>query len=274
VNGGSRTGRSVQQASSEPTEARAYVRYLDAVGAFDQTRGYKRRALELLEVAPGQRVLDVGCGTGDEVRVLAGRTGPAGQAVGLDRRAGTVAEAHRRAAREGSRAAFVAGDAARLPFPDAGFDRCRTDRVLQHLAAPAGVVAELGRVTAPRGRVVLTEPDWETAVVDAPDAAVTRRIAAARRDRFPSGGIGRQLPRLLHAAGLEPVAVVPHTATLRRLAEADPVCLLRASAAHAATVGAISPAERDAWITALEAADQAGHFFASVTLFTAAGRKP
>jgi SAM-dependent methyltransferase len=260
-------------ARTPPADARAYVHYLDSVSPLEQTKGYKRRTLELLDVAPGQRVLDVGCGTGDEVRVLATLVGPAGQALGLDVREGTVAEARRRAAQEASRAAFVIGRDIRLPFPDASFDRCRTDRVLQHVAEPAWAVAELGRVTKPGGRVVVTEPDWETAVVDAPDADVTRRIAAVRCDRFRSGRIGRQLPRLLHGAGLDPVAVVPHTAVLRRFAEADPVCLLRASATHAATRGVISPAEAGAWITALEAADRDGHFFAAVTLFTAAGRK-
>jgi SAM-dependent methyltransferase len=207
------------------------------------------------------------------VRALARLTGPAGLAVGLDALPGTVAEAHRRSTKEASRAAFVAGGAARLPFPDARFDRCRTDRVLQHVAEPAQAVAELARVTGPGGRVVVTEPDWGTAVVDAPDEGVTRRIAAARCDRFPSGGVGRQLPRLLREAGLDPTTVVSHTAVLRRLAEADPVCLLRASAAHAAAEGAVAPAEAAAWIAALEAADRAGHFLASVTLFTAVGRK-
>ena len=256
-------------------DAQAYVRYLDTVSALEQTRGYKRRTLELLEVAPGHRVLDLGCGTGDEVRVLARLVGPTGWAIGLDVREGTVAEAHRRAAHAGSRAAFLAGRDDRLPFRDASLDRCRTDRVLQHLAAPEQAVAELSRVTRAGGRVVLTEPDWETAVVDAPDSdtELTRRILAARCDRFRSGRVGRQLPRLLHGAGLEPVTVVPHTAVLRRLAEADPVCLLRASARYAAAARLIVPTEAEAWIATLEEADHAGYFFATVTLFTAVGHK-
>lgn len=258
---------------TQPTDTRASVRSLDAVGTLEQTKGYTRRTLELLDVAPGQRVLNVGCGVGDEVRVPARLAGPSGQVVGLDVSEGTAAEARRRAVRETSRAAFVAGRDARLPFPDASSDRCRTDRVLQHLAEPAQAVVELGRVTTPGGRVVVTEPDWETAVVDAPDEDVTRRIAAAHCDRFRSGRVGRQLPRLLHGAGLEPVAAVPHTAVLRHLAEADAVCLLRTSATYAAAAGVLSPTEAGAWIAALEAAERAGHFFATVTLFTAVGRK-
>jgi ubiquinone/menaquinone biosynthesis C-methylase UbiE len=166
----------------------------------------------------------------------------------------------------------VTGRAAWLPFPDASFDRCRTDRVLQHLVEPDQAVAELARVLKPDGRVVVTEPDWETAIVDALDAEVTRRILTARCDRFRSGRIGRQLPRLLRRAGLL-VTVVPHTAALRQLAEADAVCLLRASASYAATEGLVSPTEAAAWIASLEAADRDGHFFATVTLFTTVAHK-
>jgi SAM-dependent methyltransferase len=253
---------------TQPADAHAYVRYLDAVSALGQTKGYKRRTLELLDVAAGQRILDVGCGVGDEVRLLARLAGRAGLAVGLDLSEVALGEARRRDVSAADPASFVAGDAGRLPFPDASFDRCRADRVLQHLAEPYRAVAELARVVRVGGRVVVTEPDWGSAVVDAPDESVTRTILAARCDRFASGRIGRQLPRHLRRAGLDVDAVVPHTAALRRLAEADTVCLLRASASFAVTQGLVSPAEAEAWIATLVAADRDGHFLATVTLLT------
>ncbi len=247
-----------------------YVRHLSAINGLEQTRGYKRRTLELLGVAPGQRVLDVGCGAGDEVRALARLVGLSGQATGIDAGEAMVAEARRRAVAEGSTARFATADTARLPFPDARFDGCRADRVLQHLADPASAVAEMARLVRPGGRVVLAEPDWETYVVDAPDRGLTRRILNARCDRFPSGWVGRGLPRLLRAAGLEVLAVQPMTAVHTRLGEADAVGILRASAARATADDAISAVEADAWIASLERADRDGHFLAAGTLFIAA----
>lgn len=261
-------------APRDGTDPGYYVRHLSAIGGLEQTKGYKRRTLELLGVAAGQRVLDVGCGVGDEVRALAGLVGPSGQATGIDASEAMVTEARRRAGAEGSAARFETADAARLPFPDGHFDGCRADRVLQHLADPAPAVAEMARVAKPGGRVVLAEPDWETYVVDAPDRGLTRRILNARCDRFPSGWVGRGLPRLLRSAGLEVLAVQPMTAVHTRLCEADAVGILRASAARAAADGVISAVEADAWIASLERADRDGHFIAAGTLFIAAARRP
>jgi ubiquinone/menaquinone biosynthesis C-methylase UbiE len=89
-----------------------YARHLDRISALERVRGYKRRTLELLAADTGQRVLDVGCGVGEEVRVLARLVGSSGQAVGVDASASLVAEARRRAEIEASTAeqADRAGD--------------------------------------------------------------------------------------------------------------------------------------------------------------------
>jgi len=63
-------------------------------------------------------------------------------------------------------------------------------------------VAEMVRVTRPRGRVAVLEPDWETLVVDHPDHALTRRVLDTMLARLPTPRVARRLPRLLAAAAL------------------------------------------------------------------------
>ena len=112
------------------------------------------------------------------------------------------------------------------------------------------------------------ETDPDAAILNHPDRALTRRVIAALTDHaFHDGWLIRRAPGLLEAAGLREVRVHPFTAVERdttgwyaRLSE------LRAEVA--AQAGVITEAERDSWLAALRAEQEAGRFFAvGVALF-------
>ncbi len=116
-------------------------------------RGWRRRAIGLLRLAPGSSVLDLACGTADLARELAG----AGhRAVGIDSSAGMLV-----AARAGE-AALVQADAGALPFAPGTLDGVVSGFALRNLADLAGVLAECGRVLRPGGRIALLEVDTPT----------------------------------------------------------------------------------------------------------------
>lgn len=111
-----------------------------------------RIALEMLEISPGDRVLDVGCGPGNFTRDFARAAGD-GEVVGIDASA-TMLEA---AVREGGpdNLSYVRGDARQLPFPDARFDAVCCFAALYLIEEPMEAIAEIARVLAPDGRVAL-----------------------------------------------------------------------------------------------------------------------
>src|SRR4051812_30370655 len=109
-----------------------YVRYLDTVSQMGFLDTAKANALELLRLAPGMRILDVGCGTGEDVRSIAQAVGTSGFVVGVDLSESMVAEANRRSDRFDLPVHFSEGDAQHLDFPDDSFDGCRAERLLQH----------------------------------------------------------------------------------------------------------------------------------------------
>jgi SAM-dependent methyltransferase len=119
----------------------------------------QRMALEpWLKVAPGTRVLDVGCGIGRWSRRLAAA---GAEVTGVDISPTMLAEAQRRAEAEGvaGRCRFVLSDLARLEVAGT-FDLILGVTVLQHLLAPADLVAALARLVSrlsPGGRLVLLE---------------------------------------------------------------------------------------------------------------------
>lgn len=75
-----------------------FIRYVDQVSALPSVRDRKQQILERLEVSEGHRVLDVGCGTGDDVRAIARLVRGSGWVVGVDNSRAMVAEATRRSA--------------------------------------------------------------------------------------------------------------------------------------------------------------------------------
>lgn len=241
--------------TSTPSE---FIEYLDAASALEAVAAYKRLTIARLGVKAGDRVLDVGCGTGDDVAALAAIVQPTGTAVGIDASSAMIAEARRRAAR----AVLLVADVQRLPFDDESFDRCRADRTLMHVADVDLALAEMVRVTGRGGRIVVSEPDWETLVIDAEDRALTRQLANTICDSHRNGWIGRQLAGKFKEGGLVDITIDPATLVMTDRRVAD----------HLFGLGsAIQDRELEA---DLERRSSEGRFFASLTGFIVAGRKP
>lgn len=117
-------------------------------------RRWKRRLVRLAQLGPGQRALDVCCGTGDVALALA-RTGA--QVTGLDFSPEMLAVARRRARALPAPVDFVQGDALALPFADATFDAVTLSYGLRNLADFAAGLAEMARVLRPGGRLVVLD---------------------------------------------------------------------------------------------------------------------
>jgi SAM-dependent methyltransferase len=111
-----------------------------------------RRALRVAGVAPGARVLDVGCGTG---RWLRRYQGLGFEALGVDATFSMLAIAQAR----GTTTPLAAGEAYRLPFGDAQFDCVSDITVVQHIpvSQQAAALGEMMRVLKPKGRLILME---------------------------------------------------------------------------------------------------------------------
>jgi ubiquinone/menaquinone biosynthesis C-methylase UbiE len=114
-----------------------------------------RVLLERVPLRPGQRVLDVACGTGIVARLAASRVGPSGKVVGLDLDAAMLATARVCAQQEGAAVEWHEGEAGALPFGDASFDAVLCQQGLQFFPDKAGALREMRRVAAPRAMIAL-----------------------------------------------------------------------------------------------------------------------
>jgi ubiquinone/menaquinone biosynthesis C-methylase UbiE len=173
---------------------------------------------ELLRAAalrPGERVLDVACGTGVVTRAAAEQVGPTGAVTGIDIAPDMLAVAEAVPA-GGAPISWQEADAASLPLPDELYDVGLCQMGLMFMDDRAGVLHELRRVLAPGGRVVVNTPGriqplfevMERAIADNLDPALGAFVSAVFSLHDPSA-----LADLLRQAGFSDVTAKEYTAT-------------------------------------------------------------
>jgi ubiquinone/menaquinone biosynthesis C-methylase UbiE len=119
-----------------------------------------RRLINQAGIGPGQRILEIGCGTGN-LAILVKRLNPAPQVVGIDPDPKALARARRKAQRREAAVQFDQGFAEQLPYPDASFDRIFSAFMLHHVRPDAKPLSlrEAFRVLKPGGSLHLADFD-------------------------------------------------------------------------------------------------------------------
>ena len=156
--------------------------------------------LEALALAPGERVVDLGCGPGLLALEMARQVGGTGSVNGIDFSASMIALAQRRCA-DIPWAQFRAGDVGQLPYADGAFDVAVCTQVYEYVADIEGALRELRRVLGPGGRAVVMDTDWESCVWHSSDDARMRRMIECWDTHCPHPHLPRSLARLLAKAG-------------------------------------------------------------------------
>jgi SAM-dependent methyltransferase len=214
---------------SEPT----LQAQLDAANAYESLfvralfEEWTAKVADAARIRPGQRVLDVACGTGVLTREVALRTGPSGSVAALDPGAGMLALAEMLA----PAVEWRQGVAESLPFPDGSFDAVVSQFGLMFFSDRRRALGEALRVLTPEGRLAVAVWDaLERMPAYADEIELLERVAgraAADALRAPFVlGDRDELVALFADAGVASVEVATHEGTarfpsLRVLVEAD-----------------------------------------------------
>jgi demethylmenaquinone methyltransferase/2-methoxy-6-polyprenyl-1,4-benzoquinol methylase/phosphoethanolamine N-methyltransferase len=134
---------------------------LNRLQFFGQEDAFRKRTIELAVIEEGQRVLDVGCGTGNLTMAALVRVGAEGDARGIDGAPEMIREAERKAAAAGLDVRYEVGLIEKLPFPENYFDVVLSSLMLHHLPRDLKRqgVAEVARVLKPAGRFLAVDVD-------------------------------------------------------------------------------------------------------------------
>ena len=249
-------------------DPRFFVNLLDATRArlLERARTSPQEFFAPLALRPGLSVLDVGCGTGDFLRVLAPIVSP-GAAVGVDLSEIMIAEARQRTSENIDNLSFRVGSVLELPFPPASFDRILATQLLLHVPEPLKALSEIKRVLVPSGVVSISEIDWGTLVVQSSDNELGRRFTDLSCSELRNGLIIRELPGWFRELGFHHIAILPEVEVTQDL---DPfyTWFVEPSIQHFKRIGAFSEAEADAFLADLKERAGRGRYFSSRTYYT------
>jgi ubiquinone/menaquinone biosynthesis C-methylase UbiE len=172
--------------------------------------------VDIAALRPGERVLDVACGTGVVARLASQQVGAAGTVAGLDVNPGMLAVG-RSTTPPGTAIEWYEASAEAMPLPDASFDAVLCQMGLQFVPDKQAALSEMRRVLAPGGRLILNVPG------PTPQRFVVMGEALARHIGAEAAGFVHhvfslhdttQLQNLISGAGFRNVSVRADTKSL------------------------------------------------------------
>jgi ubiquinone/menaquinone biosynthesis C-methylase UbiE len=197
---------------------------------------------------PGERVLDVACGTGVVTRLAAERVGPAGKVAGLDVNPGMLAVARSQTPPDTS-IEWHQANAESMPLPDEAFDVVLCQMGLQFVSSKLTALREMRRVLKPTGRALVTVPGPKPPIFAVMTDALARHLspqAASFGDLVFSMHDVDELSELMRSAGFRKVDVQAKPKTLRLPAPQDFLWQYLNSTPLAEAVTQAGEAKRDA----------------------------
>ena len=189
---------------------------------FTRHPDYLPMLVKLMDLHPGMTAVDVGCGSGFYTRLMASQLRGEGLAIGIDGDPELLKAARERSQLEGwdEIMQYHRGSLAALPGPDGAADLVFANSQLWVLPEAERVAAihEMGRVTKPGGRVLVTEPDGGLVHSYDPQRPRLQELENLVQNAFMTGAerqdgydyrLGRRLPTLFRAAGFERIRMYP-----------------------------------------------------------------
>lgn len=255
----------------QSTDADYLIDSMEELYEITGIKAMKKRAIARLNVKEGDKVIELGCGLGDDAETFGERIGDTGSVIAIDSSYRMLERAKARSTH--SNVQYLQANASDLEFPDATFDICHADRLLVSQMEPRRVIAEGIRVLKEGGKLSITDCDFGSIVYYPYDEKVVptliKRMQAITQNPF----IGRELHVLFKEQGLINISVEPEPYIVRSFEKLNTMINVPRIFNDLVYQGLITSQEANRQLNAFYKADEAGNFFYGITFYSAIGHK-
>lgn len=156
--------QAVTPATKQDGQMGKWAPYYDLIMVFMTLGGEKKLrqlTIQLSQIKPGDKVLEIGCGTGSLTMAARARVGPAGEVAGIDIAPEMVAKARSKAARKGADISFQTCSIDGIPFPENRFDTVMCSFMIFHMPDDVRMrgLTEIYRVLKPGGHLFILDSE-------------------------------------------------------------------------------------------------------------------
>ena len=183
----------------------------------------REHMIQDLQLTPGSKIVDAGCGPGLWTPLLARAIGPRGRIIGVDLSAEALVTARQRGRDQWyeGQVSYKQGSMEHLPVASGSINTIFSANVCQYVPEPVETFATLGRYLSPGGRLVIKDIDFGTLRFSGIDSALQARVFQARERwenmrvsqefMFEDSWVGSKIAGYLRAAGYEDVQEKTYT---------------------------------------------------------------
>ena len=257
----------------EAKDIDAYGDCLSLLDSLPYYKTYKQNTYKLLNPGNNSRILDAGCGLGDDVFRLAENLSGSSIVIGVDASKKLIEKAKSDSRNHHLSTEFQVGDLKNLEFDNNFFTHCRIDRVLQHIPDPLEAIIEIVRVMDSNGSLVAYDNDWSTFKINSSNASVTKIIQDKWCHSFTNSFVGRELEQLFYNAGLIKIEVYPATSSIESYDIANKIYNLELTVKRAIEEKIISERDGIEWLDELRKKCASGTLEVELTGYTVVGYK-
>eukprot|EP01133_Synstelium_polycarpum_P001159 gene1159-1328_t len=251
---------------------KSLIQYIENISESEVAKTIGRTIHSNLKLVPGQKVADLGCGTGKDITLILEDVGQDGHVSGIDFSEEMIKHCKLKFQANDNVSLYV-GSADDTKLESNYFDVVRCERLLQHVPSPQKVVDEMVRLAVHGGMVSVVDTDWDSSRVSCHDPElkdIARRVFSARFNCHPD--VGLDLQRIFSMTPqLERINTKGYLLTTASFETAKTLYVFEVRVQRAVDQGLISQAEQARFLQCMQEYDDQGKFYFTMNYFNAIG---
>ncbi|MBL4755532.1 MAG: methyltransferase domain-containing protein [Flavobacteriales bacterium] len=240
--------------------------YLNATA--QATYKLKQHTYDLFKNISKGAIVDLGCGTGADVLRMSEQYGDEVKIIGVDHDSQMISEVEKETSSvKKARAEFIQANAEELPFQDASLEGLRAERLIQHIASPEAVFAEIHRVLKTDSLLVIIETDWTGLSIFNNYPGIEQKIKQYLTvKKINNGFASRNLYGYLSSHNFRKINIEIFPLVSKSLADANKYLMMEKILAESRDADYINEEEYVQFKASLLALDQIGCFVCSLNM--------